>query len=100
MKVAYELGGRYDAVARELTIRNPFGFGEESQEVGREAHVAAEGSERDLKLAEYAKTDMESTKKQIQLVDKELARLNDEMKMYSPQIEAIEKSMQTRESSR
>lgn len=35
--------------------------------------------------------------KQIQAVDKELTRLNDEMKKYGPQIEAIEKSMQTRE---
>lgn len=35
--------------------------------------------------------------KQIQMVDKELTRLNEEMKKYGPQIEAIEKSMQIRD---
>lgn len=65
----------------------------------------------------FAKTDMESTvsnnwlsiqnrfmifcvvlqTKQIQMVEKELSRLDEEMKKYGPQIETIEKSMQVRE---
>lgn len=35
--------------------------------------------------------------KQIASVEKELTKLNEELKKYIPQIEAIEKSMQTRE---
>jgi structural maintenance of chromosome 1 len=45
----------------------------------------------------YAKTDMESTMKQIKAVDTELGKLSEEMHKYGPKIEEIEKTMQTRE---
>ncbi|KAI4471080.1 structural maintenance of chromosomes smc family member [Holotrichia oblita] len=45
----------------------------------------------------YAKTDMDSTSKQIKVVENELSRLSDEIAKYGPAIEEIEKTMQTRE---
>ncbi|KAJ8936214.1 hypothetical protein NQ318_014843 [Aromia moschata] len=133
MKVAYELGGRYDAVALDGTYYQKSGLisggsldlarkakrwdekhmsqlkaqkeklTEELREAMKKSRKESELNTVDSQIRgletrlRYAKTDMESTNKQIQIVDKELGRLNDEMKKYGPQIEAIEKSMQTRE---
>ncbi|KAJ8940823.1 hypothetical protein NQ314_010581, partial [Rhamnusium bicolor] len=133
MKAAYELGGRYDAVALDGTYYQKSGIiSGGSLDLARKAkrwdekHMAQLKAQKE-KLTEelrdamkksrkeselntvdsqirgletrlrYARTDMESTTKQIHIVERELGRLNEEMKKYGPQIEAIEKSMETRE---
>ncbi|CAH0546133.1 unnamed protein product [Brassicogethes aeneus] len=133
MKVAYELGGRYDAVALDGTYYQKSGIiSGGSLDLARKAkrwdekHMAQLKSQKE-KLTEelrdsmkksrkeselntvlsqirgldtrlrYAKTDMESTKKQIKQVDNELLKLSNEMTKYGPQIEEIEKTMSTRE---
>ncbi|CAG9862762.1 unnamed protein product [Phyllotreta striolata] len=52
------------------------------------------GTETRLRMA---KTDMDSTTKQLDMLERQLTQLDEEMSKYSPQIEAIESSMQSRE---
>ncbi|CAH1107174.1 unnamed protein product [Psylliodes chrysocephalus] len=133
MKVAYELGGRLDAVALDGTYYQKSGIisggsldlarkakrwdekhmaqlkaqkeklTDELREAMKQSRKESElntvdsqirGTETRLRMT---KTDMESTKKQKNLVERELGRLDEEMKKYGPQFEAIEKSMQNRE---
>ncbi|RZC33774.1 structural maintenance of chromosomes protein 1A [Asbolus verrucosus] len=133
MKVAYELGGRYDAVALDGTYYQKSGIisggsldlarkakrwdekhmsqlKAQKEKLTEELRDAMKKSRKESELntvdsqirgletrLRYAKTDMESTMKQIKAVDNELAKLSDEMVKYGPKIEEIEKTMQTRE---
>ncbi|EFA08076.1 structural maintenance of chromosomes protein 1A [Tribolium castaneum] len=133
MKVAYELGGRYDAVALDGTYYQKSGIisggsldlarkakrwdekhisqlKAQKEKLTEELRDAMKKSRKESELntvdsqirgletrLRYAKTDMESTMKQINAVDAELAKLSDEMEKYGPKIEEIEKTMQTRE---
>ncbi|XP_044268886.1 structural maintenance of chromosomes protein 1A [Tribolium madens] len=133
MKVAYELGGRYDAVALDGTYYQKSGIisggsldlarkakrwdekhisqlKAQKEKLTEELRDAMKKSRKESELntvdsqirgletrLRYAKTDMESTMKQINAVDAELAKLSEEMEKYGPKIEEIEKTMQTRE---
>ncbi|XP_063925874.1 structural maintenance of chromosomes protein 1A isoform X2 [Zophobas morio] len=131
MKVAYELGGRYDAVALDGTYYQKSGIisggsldlarkakrwdekhisqlKAQKEKLTEELRDAMKKSRKESELntvdsqirgletrLRYAKTDMESTMKQIKAVDAELAKLSEEMVKYG--IEEIERTMQTRE---
>lgn len=133
MKVAYELGGRYDAVALDGTFYQKSGIisggsldlarkakrwdekhmsqlkaqkeklTEELREAMKKSRKESELNTVDSQIRgletrlRYAKTDMESTTKQITVVDAELNRLSKEMNEFGPNITEIERSMQTRE---
>jgi structural maintenance of chromosome 1 len=133
MKVAYELGGRYDAVALDGTYYQKSGIisggsldlarkakrwdekhisqlKAQKEKLTEELRDAMKKSRKESELntvdsqirgletrLRYAKTDMESTMKQIKAVDTELGKLSEEMHKYGPKIEEIEKTMQTRE---
>ncbi|KAJ3663668.1 hypothetical protein Zmor_007900 [Zophobas morio] len=133
MKVAYELGGRYDAVALDGTYYQKSGIisggsldlarkakrwdekhisqlKAQKEKLTEELRDAMKKSRKESELntvdsqirgletrLRYAKTDMESTMKQIKAVDAELAKLSEEMVKYGPKIEEIERTMQTRE---
>ncbi|XP_017771706.1 PREDICTED: structural maintenance of chromosomes protein 1A [Nicrophorus vespilloides] len=133
MKVAYDIGGRYDAVALDGTFYQKSGIisggsldlarkakrwdekhmsqlkaqkeklTEELREAMKQSRKESElntvdsqirGTETRLK---YAKTDKETTSKQIKVIDTELTRLSQEIAKFGPDIEEIERSMQQRE---
>ncbi|KAF5272683.1 hypothetical protein FQA39_LY07710 [Lamprigera yunnana] len=133
MKVAYELGGRYDAVALDGTFYQKSGIisggsldlarkakrwdekhmsqlkaqkeklTEELREAMKKSRKESELNTVDSQIRgletrlRYAKTDMDSTTKQIRVVDSELTRLSKEMNEFGPNITEIEKTMQIRE---
>lgn len=133
MKVAYELGSRFDAVALDGTYYQKSGIisggsldlarkakrwdekhmaqlKNQKEKLTEELREAMKKSRKESELntvlsqirgletrLRYNKTDMESTKKHIANVESELQKLSDEMTRYGPQIEEIEKTMQTRE---
>ncbi|KAL1497486.1 hypothetical protein ABEB36_008443 [Hypothenemus hampei] len=132
-KVAYELGGRYDAVALDGTYYQKSGIiSGGSVDLARKAkrwdekHVSQlkaqkekltdelrEAMKKSRKESEmntvdsqirgleirlrYSKSDLETTSKQITTIQREIDDLVEEMKKYGPEIEAIEKGMQSRE---
>jgi structural maintenance of chromosome 1 len=118
MKVAYELGGRYDAVALDGTYYQKSGIisggsldlarkakrwdekhisqlKAQKEKLTEELRDAMKKSRKESELntvdsqirgletrLRYAKTDMESTMKQIKAVDTELGKLSEEMHKY------------------
>ncbi|XP_060536430.1 structural maintenance of chromosomes protein 1A [Cylas formicarius] len=132
-KVAYEIGGRYDAVALDGTYYQKSGIisggsldlarkakrwdekhvsqlKAQKEKLTEELREAMKKSRKESELntvdhqikgletrLKYAKNDMDSTNRQIAIVNRELATLEEEMKKYGPQIETIERGMQSRD---